>query len=534
MKAILLAPADLLWNGGIGTYVKASTETHNEIGDRANDAIRVNGHELRVQVVGEGGNLGMSQLGRIEASLHGIRVNTDAIDNSAGVDTSDHEVNIKILLGEVVRSGDLTTKQRNQLLASMTDEVAEQVLRTNYEQNVLLGNARAQEHPMLSVHERLIHWLEDRGDLDRALEFLPNDQQIAHRAAEGLGLKSPEFSVLVAYAKLALKHDLMPSSLPDDPYLQRYLAGYFPAEVRRRFGDRLDQHPLRREIIVNAVANAIVNRGGITFAFRAMEETGAGPEQVARAFVVAREIFDMVGFVGDVEALDNVVSTGVQSDLYLEFRRLIDRAVRWFITARPARLDIETEVERYRPVVQKLGPEVPGWLRGAELRRLQTRVATLTEGGTPDQLAVRSASSLDQFSLLDIVDVATATGQDPVLVGPLYFMLSERFGIDVMLGKVARLPRDDRWDGLARGALRDDLYGVLENLAEAVIGAAPDGDIADPDAAFEAWARRNHDTLQRARSSLVQIERMDSPNIAALSVALRTLRSVLRSGAATT
>ena len=534
LKAILGAPVDLLWNGGIGTYVKASTETDNDIGDRANDAIRVDGHELRARVVGEGGNLGMSQLGRIEAALHGVRVNTDAIDNSAGVDTSDHEVNIKILLGEVIRAGDMTMKQRNELLASMTDEVAHQVLRTNYEQNVLLGNARAQEHSMLSVHERLIRWLEQRGELDRALEFLPDDKQIEQRAAEGLGLKSPEFSVLVAYAKLALKQDLLPTALADDPYLQRTLAEYFPTQIRERFADVLDQHPLRREIIVNSVANSIVNRGGITFAFRAMEETGAGPEQVARAFVVAREIFDLTGFVRDVEELDNIVSTKVQADLYLEFRRLIDRSVRWFITARPARLDIEAEVHRYQPVIEQLGPLVPQWLRGAESKRLKKRVAGLTKAGAPEHLAVRSASGLDQFSLLDIVDVAAATGKPPIEVGPLYFVLSERFGIDVMLGKVARLPRDDRWDGLARGALRDDLYGVLESLAEAVIEDAPDGDISDPDAAFDAWATRNADTLQRARSSLMQIERMDSPNIAALSVALRTLRSVLRSGAATT
>ena len=534
MRAVLLAPADLLWNGGIGTYVKASTETNNDIGDRANDAIRVDGHALRVKVVGEGGNLGMSQLGRIEAALHGVRVNTDAIDNSAGVDTSDHEVNIKIMLGEVVRAGDLTIKQRNQLLASMTDEVALQVLRTNYEQNVLLGNARAQEHSMLSVHERLIQALERRGDLDRALEFLPDEQQIAARSREGLGLKSPEFAVLVAYAKLALKHDLLPTSLPDDPFLQRYLAEYFPTPIRERFGEWLEQHPLRREIIVNSVVNTIVNRGGITFAFRAMEETGAGPEQVARAFVVVREVFDMVGFVGDVESLDNKVGTDTQSELYLEFRRLADRAVRWIITARPAHLDIQAEVARYQPVIEELGPQVPGWLRGAELKRLQKRVAQLTKKGVPEQLAVRIASGLDQFSLLDIVDVATSTGKDAVEVGPLYFMVSERFGIDVMLNKVSKLPREDRWDGLARGALRDDLYGVLESLTEAVIATAPDADISKPEVAFDAWAHHNHNTLQRARSSLMEIERMESPNIAALSVALRTLRSVLRSGAATT
>ncbi|HHU11219.1 MAG TPA: NAD-glutamate dehydrogenase [Intrasporangiaceae bacterium] len=534
MRAVLTAPVDLLWNGGIGTYVKASTESDSDIGDRANDAIRVDGHSLRARVVGEGGNLGMSQLGRIEAALHGVRVNTDAIDNSAGVDTSDHEVNIKILLGEVIRAGDLTMKQRNELLASMTDDVAHMVLRTNYEQNVLLGNARAQEHTMLPVHERLIQWLERRGDLDRALEFLPNDQQLEQRSAEGLGLKSPEFAVLVAYSKLALKHDLLPTSLADDPFLQRYLADYFPPPLRERFGDRLADHPLRREIIVNSVANSIVNRGGITFAFRAMEETSAGPEQVARAFVVAREIFDLVGFVADVEALDNVVPTEVQSDLYLEYRRLIDRAVRWFITARPPHLDIDPEVFRYRPVMETLGPQVPGWLRGSEQRRLERDIDRLVKEGVPEQLAVRAASGLDQFSLLDIVDVATSTGQDPAEIGPLYFMLSERFGIDVMLGKVANLPREDRWDGLARGALRDDLYGVLESLTEAVIAVAPDGDIADPDAAFQAWSKRNHESLQRARTSLQQIERLDSPNIAALSVALRTLRSVLRTGAAAT
>jgi len=534
MRAILVAPADLLWNGGIGTYVKASTEANSEVGDRANDAIRVDGHELRVKVVGEGGNLGMTQLGRIEAALHGVRVNTDAIDNSAGVDTSDHEVNIKIMLGEIVRAGDMTMKQRNQLLRSMTDEVAQQVLRTNYEQNVLLGNARAQEHAMLTVHERLIKALERRGDLDRALEFLPDDQQIAQRNREGIGLKSPEFSVLVAYAKLALKHDLLPTSLPDDPFMQRYLADYFPAPIRERFGEWLEHHPLRREIIVNSVANTIVNRGGITFAFRAMEETGAGPEQVARAFVVAREIFDMVGFVSDVEALDNVVPTAVQSELYLEWRRLADRAVRWFITARPARLDIETEVRRYQPVIEDLGPQVPGWLRGAELKRLQRRVAQLTEHDVPEQLAVRVASGLDQFSLLDIVDIAASTGKDPAEVGPLYFVVSERFGIDVMLGRVSKLPREDRWDGLARGALRDDLYGVLESLTEAVIASCPEGDISHPEQAFGDWESRNSDTLSRARASLVEIERMDSPSIAALSVALRTLRSVLRSGAAQT
>ncbi|WP_270886695.1 NAD-glutamate dehydrogenase [Pedococcus sp. 5OH_020] len=531
MKAILQAPVDLLWNGGIGTYVKASTEQSSDIGDRANDAIRVDGAMLRCKVVGEGGNLGLSQLGRVEAALQGVRVNTDAIDNSAGVDTSDHEVNIKILLTALVRSGDMTLKQRNALLASMTDEVAHQVLRDNYEQNVLLGNARAQEHPMLPVHQRLIHWLEERGDLDRALEFLPSDAEIDRRSQAGKGLKSPEFSVLVAYAKLALKEDLLPSELPDDPWFQQTLTDYFPQPLREQFSEELTQHPLRREIITNAVVNSMVNRGGITFAFRAMEETGSTPEQIARAFVVCREIFDLPGFVRSVEALDNAVPTAVQSQLYLEFRRLIDRSMRWFLTSRPSRLDVASEVARFGAVVGDYAPRIPELLKGAELKRLQRNTAAFEKAGVPAELALRSASLLDQFSLLDIVDIATDTGESPDDIASLYFVLSERFGIDAMLTRVTNLPRDDRWDALARGALRDDLYAVLESLVRSVMDASTSG--APAVARYDQWARANAESLSRARTALSGIERLDRPNIAALSVALRTLRSVIRSGAAT-
>jgi glutamate dehydrogenase len=531
MKAILQAPVDLLWNGGIGTYVKSSAESNGDVGDRANDAIRIDGSMLRCQVVGEGGNLGMTQLGRIEASQNGVRVNTDAIDNSAGVDTSDHEVNIKILLTAMVKAGDMTLKQRNTLLASMTEDVGRQVLRDNYEQNVLLGNARAQEHAMLPVHQRLIHLLEERGELDRQLEFLPSDAEIDRRFAAGHGLRSPEFSVLVAYSKLALKADLLPSELPDDPWFQQTLTKYFPNALREDYQAQLAEHPLRREIITNMVVNSMVNRGGITFAFRAMEETGATPEQVARAFVVAREIFDLLGFVSEVEDLDNVVPTETQTQLYLEFRRLIDRSVRWFLTSRPSRLDVASEVTRFGDVVAEFAPKIPELLKGAELKRLQRNAAAIEKAGVPVDLALRSASLLDQFSLLDIVDIATDTGEPPADVAPLYFVLSERFGIDAMLTRVTNLPRDDRWDALARGALRDDLYAVLESLVRSVIDASTPG--SAPLARYEQWAKANAESLNRAKTALSGIEHMDKPNIAALSVALRTLRSVIKSGSAT-
>lgn len=533
IHAIVLAPVDLFWNGGIGTYVKASSESHLEIGDRANDAIRVNGNELRVKVVGEGGNLGLSQLGRIEAALSGVRVNTDAIDNSAGVDTSDHEVNIKILLGDVVRRGDLTTEERNTLLASMTDDVADHVLRDNYEQNVLLGNARAQEVSMVPVHMRLMAWLEERGELDRALEFLPTDAEIEKRASEGLGLKSPEFAVLVAYAKLALKKDILKSDLPDDPYFEATLADYFPAPLREAYAAELGEHPLRREIVTNSVVNSMVNRGGITFAFRAQEEAAGSPEQVARAFTVCREVFDLRGYVEAVEALDNLVPTSVQTELYLEFRRLLDRAVRWLLAARPNRLDITTEVERFAPVVAELAPRIPELLQGSERERVVTQAAHWEAAGAPTELAQRAASLLDSYSLLDVVDIASDLDHTPSDVAEVYFRMSERFGIDGMLTRIAGLPRDDRWDALARGALRDDLYGVLEAFTRNAFEFEADLDGDGPVTAeerMEAWSQANADGVARGASQLTGIRSLEKPNIAALSVALRALRSMVRSG----
>jgi len=433
------------------------------------------------------------------------------------VDTSDHEVNIKILLTAMTREGDMTLEQRNELLVSMTDDIARQVLRDNYEQNALLGNARAQEHTMLAVHERFMHWLEEHGDLDRALEFLPSDSDLDVRHAAGQGLKSPEFSVLVAYAKLALKKDLLSSALPDEPWFQATLTKYFPNPIREKYQDKL--------------VNSMVNRGGITFAFRASEETGATPEQVTRAFVVCREVFNMVGYIASIEALDNVVSTQTQTALYLEFRRLLDRSVRWFLQNRPSTLDVAAEVERFSPVVAELSPQMPTLLQGAERKRLDRRAKELEKLGAPAQMALRAASLLDQFSLLDVVEISVDTGRESSEVAPVYFAASEQFGIDSMLSRVTKLPRDDPWDALARGALRDDLYAVLEALTKSVLDSSSSG--STPQGRIAAWSEANAESLNRTRMALSGIERLENPGIAALSVALRTLRGVIRSGAAT-
>ncbi|MGC0252084.1 NAD-glutamate dehydrogenase [Pseudactinotalea sp. Z1748] len=525
IKAMLLAPVDLLWNGGIGTYIKSSAESHSDIGDRANDAIRVDGRDLRVKVVGEGGNLGASQLGRIEAAMNGVRINTDAIDNSAGVSSSDLEVNIKIPLREVMRDGGLDRSERNELLASMTDEVAELVLRDNYEQNVLLSNSRAQSAQMLGVHRRLIQWLVKRGDLDRELEFLPDEEELDARAEAGHGLTQPEFSVLMAYSKIALKDDLARTSIADGSWFSKTLAEYFPTAMREKYADAIEAHPLRSEIIINTVVNSMVNRGGISFAFRAADETGASSEQVARAYAASREIFDLVEFTSAVEALDTKVDAGTQAELYLSFRRLLDRATRWFAHQRHDQLDVAAEIERFSERVTALRAQLPQFLRGSELERFHARAEQMREAGVPEELAQQFAGLLPSLSLLDVVQLADEAECPPERSAELYFAVSERFRIDDLLIEVAGLPRDERWATLARASMRDDLYATAE-LLSAVIMRETEEDAAP--ARIENWAEQIGAAVGRVEESLADILAIDSPGLAPLSVALRGVRSLLR------
>jgi len=523
VHAILLAPVDLLWNGGIGTYVKASSETHADAGDKANDAVRVDGRELRARVVGEGGNLGLTQRGRVEAAQHGVRLNTDAIDNSAGVDTSDHEVNIKILLDRLVRRGELTEQARNELLVEMTDDVAHHVLRDNYEQNVVLGNARSQAPALLTVHHRLIRELERRGDLDRALEFLPSDGDIERRHAALEGLTSPELSVLVAYSKLTLGEDLMASGIADEPWSSAALRAYFPPLIVKRYADELSAHRLRREIIVNTLVNDMINRGGITFVFRACEETGASPVEVARAFAVVREVFGLRPLWDRIEALDSLVPTSAQSALYLESRRLLDRATRWLLQERRSAVDVTAEIAHFAPVA-RVAPLVPKFLRGVERERFERRAADFVAAGAPHELSAEVAGLLDAFSLLDICELAAASGEEPESVTELYFALSERFEVDRMLNRITQLPRDDRWSSLARMSLRYDLYSALAMLTRAVQRAAPSG---EPDRRIEAWEALNAEGLGRTQATLAEIASSESSDLASLSVALRVIRTLV-------
>ncbi|MFD4695287.1 NAD-glutamate dehydrogenase [Streptomyces sp. NPDC058463] len=529
MQNILKASVDLVWNGGIGTYIKSTAESNADVGDKANDAIRVNGEDLRARVVGEGGNLGATQLGRIEFARAGGRINTDAIDNSAGVDTSDHEVNIKILLNGLVRDGDMTVKQRNKLLAEMTDEVGRLVLRNNYAQNIALSNACAQAPSLLHAQQRFMRRLGREGHLDRALEFLPNDRQIRELLNHGKGLSQPELAVLIAYTKITTADELISTSLPDDAHLQKLVHAYFPEQLSERFPEAVDGHALRREIITTVLVNDTVNTAGSTFLHRLREETGASLEEIVRAQFAAREIFGLSQVWDAVEALDNQVAADVQTRIRLHSRRLVERGARWLLGNRPQPVEIAQTVEFFRDGVGRVWNELPKLLRGADLEWYQSILDELTSVGVPEELAVRVAGFSSAFPALDIVAIADRTGKDALSVAEVYYDLADRLGITQLMDRIIELPRADRWQSMARASIREDLYAAHAALTSDVLSAG--NGTSTPEQRFKDWEEKNAAILTRSRSTLEEIQGSDSFDLANLSVAMRTMRTLLRTHA---
>ena len=529
VRAVLLAPVDLLWNGGIGTYVKAGAETHAEVGDKANDGLRVNGSQLRVRVVGEGGNLGLTQRGRIEHDRAGGKINTDALDNSAGVDCSDHEVNIKILLDALVTDGTLAREDRNPLLESMTDEVSRLVLADNADQNELMGISRANSAEMLGVHARLVAVLE-AGGLDRALEALPTKAGFRALAQAEQGLTSPELATLMAQVKLALKHEVLASELPESDVFARRLPHYFPHPLPERFPAALAAHPLRREIVTTMVVNDVVDTGGISYVFRLAEETGASTTDAVRAHAAATAVFELADVRARVRGLGATVPTGVTDDLALEARRLLDRASRWLLSNRPQPLAVGAEISRFADQVHALAPRVPGWLCGAEAEVVAGQVQAHVDRGAPRELAARIVGLLHVYGLLDVVEVADIAEREAEEVGELYYALSEHLGVDLMLTAVSELERGDRWHSLARLALRDDLYGSLRSLTLDVLSLSePDESAGEK---IEQWEQANASRMARARTALAEIAEVGTLDLAMLSVAARQVRSMVRGAGA--
>ncbi|TCJ16133.1 NAD-glutamate dehydrogenase [Rubrobacter taiwanensis] len=525
ISALLKAPVDLLFNGGIGTYVKASGETHAEVGDKANDAVRVDAADLRCRVVGEGGNLGFTQRGRIEYALGGGRIYMDAIDNSAGVDCSDHEVNIKILLDSVVESGDMTEKQRNELLEEMTEEVASLVLRDNYLQTQAISNSVAQANSMAEVHARYIRALESSGVLNRELEFLPQEEEIAERKSEGGGLAAPEFAVLLSYTKISTYDGLLKSDLPDDPYFFDEFIRYFPHPLQERFRERMKEHRLRREITATHVTNGMVNRAGTTFAYRMSEETGAALPDIARAYTAARQIFSMRELWAEIEALDGRIPATTQTRMLLEARKLVERATRWLLRNRRPPLEIRKTIAYFAPGAAELAEHIPQFMLDGDRKVLERRARQLAEDGVPADLANRLATLSAMFSALDIVDVAAATGHPVATSAAVYFHLGDRLRLHWLREHIEALPRDTRWQTLARAALRDDLYNLQAELTAEVLLTAPENRPAPE--RIEAWAEENRRAVDRTLQVLADINSGGVFDLSTLSVALREIRNLV-------
>ncbi|CCQ15947.1 NAD-dependent glutamate dehydrogenase [Rhodococcus sp. AW25M09] len=523
VNAILKAPADLLWNGGIGTYIKASTESNAEVGDKANDAVRVDGGAVRAAVVGEGGNLGATALGRIEYATAGGKINTDAIDNSAGVDCSDHEVNIKILLETAITNGNLAREDRDELLASMTDEVGRLVLWDNIMQNELLGTSRFDAPSLVTVHSRVIEDLEVRRGLDRELEALPTEADLRRRKQDGRGLTSPELATLMAHVKLALEAELLGSELPDSDVFAPRLPKYFPEPLREPYKDAITAHPLRRQLVATTLANEAIDCGGITFPYRLTEDSGAAGTDAIRVFAAATEIFGLDEVWNSIRAAD--VSTAVSAELLLESRRMLDRVSRWLLANRPQPLAVGAEISRYAEQVRALQPSVSTWISGHQATDLDTRSAAAIERGAPVALARRIYGLLDVYCLLDIIDIADIVDRDGAEVAELYFALDAHIGIDWLLSAVSKLARGDRWHSLARLALRDDLYSSLRGITQAVLaGGEPDESVAEK---IAEWESTNSSRLARARAALTEIAETGSLDLATLSVAARQVRNMV-------
>jgi glutamate dehydrogenase len=524
VSAILKAPVDLLYNGGIGTYVKASRESHAQVGDRANDSLRIDGAELRCKVVAEGGNLGLTQLGRIEYALAGGRVNTDAIDNSAGVDCSDHEVNIKIMLDAAVREGELTLKQRNRLLAEMTEEVAGLVLRDNTFQTQSLSVAGRVAPQLLDQQQRFVHALELAGRLNRKIEFLPSESDFAERKSRRAGLTAPERAVLLAYSKMTLYEELLASDIAEEPTIAGALERYFPHPLRERFARHIQAHPLRREIIATYVTNSMVNRVGSTFVHRMREETGAGSAEVVRAYMVARESYGMVGYWEATEALDLEVPDRTRAALLLESGRLIVRATLWLLRNRRHLADVAAAIAHFRPGIQALAALLPDALSEPEREAYEKTRADFAAEGVPDAIAAQVAGFDALAAALDVVEVGEAFRRGIEEVAAVYFTLGGQLEFPWLRSRLAGLAADSHWQALAKAALRDDLASMQRHLtADALRAAAGKSDAAH---AVSEWENGNRALLERFRQVLADLRAQGALDLAMASVAMRELRNI--------
>jgi glutamate dehydrogenase len=530
ISAILRAPVDLLYNGGIGTYVKAVEEANAQVGDRANDGIRINGRDLRCKVVGEGGNLGFTQRGRIEFAHAGGRIYTDAIDNSAGVDCSDHEVNIKILLNAVVADGELTGKQRDKLLADMTSDVAALVLNDNLQQTQILSLMAASASPLFDDQVRYMRKLEKAGKLNRALEYLPDDEEVAKRRTARNGMTLPELSVLLAYSKIDLYEQIIASAAPEHAVVASLLQSYFPLPLRTTYADAIAAHPLRREIIATCAVNEMINRVGSTFAFMLAEETGAEPGQILCAYTVARDAFGLNSLWAAIDTLDPSVPAATQNALFMAIAGLVARVAQWLLR-RPAYLrDLGLTIDQFAAAVSTLDGSLDHVLKAGEQLAFSAAIAGHVEAGVPPDLARRVVSLVPLFAALDIAEIVSTTAQPAENVALAYFELVNRLELLWLNQQIATLPVETHWQGLARDALRDDLAGVVADLTAGVFRHGNAGAVsACPTVVFlQDWEASRQPQLKRYVQVLGELKSGEALDMPMVSVVLRELKALAR------
>jgi len=518
---VLKMPVDLIWNGGIGTYVKSKKESHSEVGDRSNDSLRVNGEDVKAKIVGEGGNLGLTQLGRIEYAAAGGRVNTDFIDNVGGVDCSDNEVNIKILLNTIMNNGDLTVKQRNKLLYEMTDDVGEIVIQDCYRQTQSISITQMMGVKQLKEQLRFIHGLERDGSLNRELEFIPSDEEISDRVVTGQGLTRPELSVLIAYGKMVMKEEFNVESITKNEYYNRYLLNAFPVTLRKRYANEMQDHPLRGEIIATKLTNEIINDMGLNFVHRMREETGASVTEICNAYSIVKAIFEMGKLWESVEDLDNIIASDLQLEILDGMRRTLRRTVRWYIRHGETHLSIEDAIIKYKPAFTTISSNLTKYLVPTEVNEIEQRRDYLISENVPKEAALKIASLGNLFSVLDLAQVAEIENRPVDVVARLYYQLGNKFELHWFLTQIVQQGVSNHWQALARASYREELDWQQRAITIVLLHSAPTG--KDADKVLSDWVTDNSIKLSRWHHMMTEFKTSDNHEFAKFSVALREL-----------
>ena len=523
IQAILMMKVDLLWNGGIGTYVKGAKESHLDVGDRANDSLRVNASQVRAKIIGEGGNLGLTQLGRIEFAAHGGRINTDAIDNAGGVDCSDNEVNIKILLNGLVKAGDLTTKQRNQLLYDMTDEVGDLVIEDCYRQTHSLSITEMLSANQLKEQSRFIQEMERSGKLDRALEFIPDDEEINDRLAQGLGLTRPELSVLLAYSKMVLKEDLVHPEITDNAYYDKLLFSAFPQQLRTKFKAQMQQHPLRAEIIATKLANKIGNDMGFNFVHRMQEETGASVTEIANCYQLASSVFELEDMWQKIEVLNNKIPTLTQTEMLYQYRRTVRRATRWFLRHYNKDKTIQQSIDMYSATFKEMSKNLNKFMTEEDIQQVNANAEKLLKKGVPKEITTRIAQLSTIFSAMDIAEICEQEDRKVIHVASLYYKLGSKLELHWFLGQITNQPVSNHWQALARASFREELDWQQRSLTSVILRCDNSNKIECIDEMIDSWIEANKSPLGRWSQILAEFKAGHTHEFAKFSVALREL-----------